>query len=145
MKEIIVRPMQCAIATGGLLRIDRIGSGVGIVIFNSAYKVAAGVHVLRGESPGGDADNPAYYANTAIPYILQEFERRGVSKPFSVAVAGAASMMSMPDKDNAGSKLLVAVKAALAKEGLPVKLEETGDVVIRSILLNVDAGKIKIV
>lgn len=137
--------MHYGFAAEGLLKIDRIGAGIGIVFFSKAHRVAAGAHMLRGLSPGGSAENAGYYADTAVPALLKGFADRGVSKPFSIALAGAASMLNSPEDDSAGSKLLTVVKQVLAGEGLTIKLEETGGIFLRTILLNVDAGKIKII
>ncbi len=126
------------------MRIDRIGSGIGIVMLHKARRLAAGTHVLRGASAGREASNPAYFADTVIPHMLNELSRQGAAKPFSLAVAGGASLINAPAAGDAASQLLAVVKATLARAGLPVTLEETGDIFVRSILLNIDAGKIKI-
>jgi chemotaxis receptor (MCP) glutamine deamidase CheD len=145
VKETFVRPMQCVFASEGVLRIDRIGSGVGIVLLHKPRRLAAGAHVLRGASAGHQAANPAYFADTVIPHMLDEFSRQGAAKPFSLAIAGGASLLNAPSGDDAGSKLVALVKAVLERAGLPITFEETGDIFVRSILLNIDAGKIKIV
>lgn len=144
MKETLVIPMKFFMVSEGLMKIDRIGAGVGIIIFNSAKKIAGGMHVLRAQSPDSQSANPEYYANTVIPYAMEQFRRHGAMPPFSVAVAGGASMMNMPQRGDMGSKLLQTVKDSLAKEHLSIKLEQTGGSCIRTIMLNVDAGKIKI-
>jgi len=136
--------MKCAFAGNGMLKIDRIGAGVGVIIFNNTAKAAAGFHVLRVHPPEGSVIDPAYYAETVIPFVLEHFKSKGVLPPFSVAVAGGASMMDSPAQGAMGSKLLLAVKHLLAQANLPAKIEETGGCKIRTMLLNIDAGKIRI-
>lgn len=136
--------MKCAFAGTGMMKIDRIGAGVGVIIFNNAAKAAAGFHVLRVHPPEGAVIDPAYYAETVIPYVMEHFKSNGVLPPFSVAVAGGASMMDSPGQGVTGSKLLLAVKRLLAQANLALKLEETGGCKIRTMMLNIDAGKIRI-
>ena len=99
MKETLVIPMKLFMASEGLMKIDRIGAGVGIIIYNSAKKIAAGMHVLRAQSPAIQSANPEYYANTVIPYAMKQLSQHSAVPPFSVAVAGGASMMNMPQRD----------------------------------------------
>ncbi|MBN2125551.1 MAG: chemotaxis protein CheD [Deltaproteobacteria bacterium] len=144
MPETSVKLLQCAVARSGLLRIDRIGSGVGVILYDTARKIGAGLHILAPHSGTIHPENPVMYANTAIPFVLGRLESDGGKRPLSVAIAGGASMMGREDKPNAGAKVVEAVKAALAGAGLQVKLDQTGGAQIRSIVLDIDAGKIKI-
>ena len=47
MKTVIVKPMKCEFTNEGILWIDKIATGVGVVIFNIQKKFAAGFHVLQ--------------------------------------------------------------------------------------------------
>lgn len=145
MKEIVVEPMRCVIISEGLMKIDRIGAGVGIIIYNSPYKVAAGMHVLRTLAQGMNVTNPMYYADTVIPYALEQLKQMGAHPPYAVAVAGGSVMMDMPAQHDIGSKLFSKVRELLTQVHLNPKLEETGGSKIRTMLLDVHAGKIKIV
>jgi chemotaxis receptor (MCP) glutamine deamidase CheD len=144
MKTIAVKPMRCEIATEGLLWIDKIATGVGIILFNPQHKIAAGVHVLRGLSQGTTPENPAYFADTAIQFVLAEFEKMGIQGQISVAIAGGAAMLSSGEADNMGNRLVSAIKGFLDRKNLPVKLESVGGSKLRTIILNIDEGKIKI-
>lgn len=144
MKVTVVAPMKYVFVKQGVLRIDRIGAGVGVIIFNSTHKIAAGFHVLRATAPSGMGGNPAYYADTVIPYVLKHLSAQNVLPPYYIAVAGGASLMSMPAKDGAGSTLLLTVKESLERANLNIKIQETGGTKIRSLVLNIDEGKIRI-
>lgn len=144
MKTIVVKPMKCEFADGGLLWIDKIATGVGVILFNPQHKFAAGFHVLRGLSKGQKADNPAYFADTAVEYVLQEFSKKGIPANLSIAIAGGASLLEGSDKGDVGATLVKAVKDALAAKKLSVKLENIGGTKLRTMILNVDEGKIKI-
>lgn len=136
--------MNCEFASEGLLWIDKIATGVGIILFNPSQKLAAGIHILRGLSQGSDPENPAYFADTAIEYVLKEFRSKGVKSQISVAIAGGASMLMSGQADNIGERLVGTVKNLLAKNNLPVKLEGVGGNKLRTMILNIDEGKIKI-
>ena len=134
--------MKCEFASEGLLWIDKIATGVGIIIFNPRQKLAAGIHVLRGLSQIKNPPNPAYFADTAIYYVLEEFKKRQAYEGLSVAIAGGSAMLS--SQDNVGSGLVSAVKEVLAKTHLAAKIESVGGTKLRTMILNIDEGKIKI-
>ena len=93
MKTTAVKPMKCEFAAEGLLWIDKIATGVGIIVFNSKNKMAAGIHVLRGVSQVKDPKNPAYFADTAIEYVLDEFKKRQAHEGLSVAISGLSEAL----------------------------------------------------
>ncbi len=144
MSEIRVALLHCEVANSGFLKIDNIGSGVGIVIFDKVRHIGAGLHFLAHHSGDNKPHNPFMYANTAIPQALVDIKEKGGSAPFSVALAGGAAMLKMQEAQNPGKQLIEAAKEALNKVGLQVTLEETGGTNIRCIVLDIDAGKIKI-
>ncbi len=144
MKTISVKPMKCEFADEGLLWIDKIATGVGVILFNPQHKFAAGIHVLRGPSKGQKVDNPAYFADTALEYALQEFTKRGIPLTISVAIAGGASLLASSEKSEVGSFLVAQVKDILMNKQLSVKIENVGGTKLRTMILNVDEGKIKI-
>jgi chemotaxis protein CheD len=136
--------MKCEFASEGLLWIDKIATGVGIILFNPSQKLAAGIHILRGLSQGNNPENPAYFADTAIEHVLKEFRDKGGNGQISVAIAGGASMLSSGQAENIGERLVGTVKNLLAENNLPVKLEGVGGNKLRTMILNIDEGKIKI-
>ena len=146
MAETKVALLGCEIATSGLLKIDHIGSGVGLILYSPSQKTAAGLHVLAPCSGSRASNNPIMYADTAIPYVMAELDRRGVKPPLSVAIAGGAALLKRQADSggNAQLQLVEAVKAALERTNLSVKIEETGGTKIRSMVLNIDEGKIRV-
>ena len=143
MKTIIVKPMKCDFTDEGILWIDKIATGVGVILFNAQHKYAAGFHILRGLSKGQKVETPASFADTAIEYAIQEFAKKGIPLNISIAIAGGASLLEGGDTD-VGSALVKSVKEALATRNLAVKLENVGGKKLRTMILNVDEGKIKI-
>ncbi len=141
--ETNIFPMQCVFASSGLLKIDNIAAGVGIIIFSPASKVAVGMHILRAIPASAQVSNPTYYAVTAIPYAVEEIKKREMIPPFSVAIAGGGSMMPTT-KGDVGEKMTSVVKKVLEKSGFDIKIEKTGGSRVRTIILNLDKGKINI-
>jgi chemotaxis receptor (MCP) glutamine deamidase CheD len=144
LKTTAVKPMRCEIATEGLLWIDKIATGVGIILFNPQHKIAAGIHVLRGLSQGVVPENPAYFADTAIQFVLEEFGKMGITGQISVAIAGGAAMLSSGEGDGVGLRLVTSIRNFLEGKNLPVKMESVGGSKLRTVILNIDEGKIKI-
>mgnify|MGYP002682030274 CR=1 FL=1 len=87
---------------------------------------------------------PPYFADTALEYALGEFTRRGIPLSVSVAIAGGASLLAGSGQDEVGSALVNQVKDILAGRKLSVKLENIGGTRLRTMILNIDEGKIKI-
>jgi chemotaxis receptor (MCP) glutamine deamidase CheD len=144
MKKISVGAMGCEFTSEGLLCIEKIAAGVGVIFFNPHHKFAAGFHVLRGNSKGQSVGKPGYFADTAVEYVIQEFTKRGIPLNLSIAIAGGASLLGSSDMGKLGSVLVQTVKDILSARDLSAKLESVGGTKIQSIFLNVDEGKIKI-
>lgn len=146
MAETKVTLLKCEIATSGLLKIDQIGSGVGVILYSPSHKTAAGLHILAPRSGSHASKNPVMYADTAIPYVMAELGRKGVKPPLSVAIAGGAALLKRQTDSGGGQQLQLveAVKEALKRANLSVKTEETGGNKIRSMTLNIDEGKIRV-
>jgi len=140
-----IRFLQSAVVSSGILQIENIGAGVGLILFDSERKIAAGLHVMAPSSRAATAKNPVMYADTAIPHILEELKKKGVQPPFSVAIAGGAGMLGKRNGADIGQKVVEAVKIALKKTGLIPKLNKTGGTQVRTMILDVDAGKIRVV
>jgi chemotaxis receptor (MCP) glutamine deamidase CheD len=143
MPEISVPLLRCAVANAGLLKIDSIGSGIGVIIYDHARNIGTGLHILAAHSGDLKPSNNFMFANTAIPQALTEIGKKGGNPPFSVAIAGGAIMMGQKEQDP--QKTIVdATKEALKQAGLRVTLEQMGGNKMRCMVLDIDAGKIKI-
>ncbi len=143
MSEKRVVLLHCEVVNSGLLKIDRIGSGVGVIIYDKTRRIAAGLHVLVAHSHDSNPQNPFMFADTAVPQALTEISKKGGSAPFSVALAGGAVLLGGRAEQTSGN-LIEASREVLKKAGLEVTLEQTGGNKIRCMVLDIDAGKIKI-
>jgi chemotaxis protein CheD len=141
MAQKLVNLMECVVTDSGTLKINRIGVGVGVILHSKSHKTAAGLHVLAANSASPKPDNPAKYANTAIPYALDELNKKGVQPPLTVSVVGGGSMPGVPPEASMGPKVVSAVKEALLKAGLSVQTDRTGGSKIVSMIFDVETGK----
>lgn len=144
MADILVKVAKFEMASKGLLKIDQIGAGVGVIMHSSANNIGAGLHIL-GPHTDSKGSNPLMYANTAIPYALEQFEKNGVKAQWTIAIAGGASMMGQQSAASVGPKVSTAVKDALKEAHLNIKIDETGGPKVRSMILDIDTGKIEVV
>ena len=64
--------------------------------------------------------------------------------PFIVAITGGATMAGTPSNNSIGMKVAASAKAALAKEKLNIKIDQTGGANIRSMVLNIETGQMQI-
>jgi chemotaxis receptor (MCP) glutamine deamidase CheD len=144
MTETTVKIMQCALANSGIIKIDRVGVGIGLLMYSQPKKIGIGIHTLAPHADSAAPPNPVKFADTAIPHAIELFKKEGAEPPFIVAIAGGATMAGVPVENSVGMKLTAVVKTALAKEKLIIKTDQTGGSDIRSMLLNIDTGEINI-
>ena len=142
MSETSVKIMECAVAESGVLKINRIGVGVGVIIYNAAQKKAAGMHILAPSTTEAAPSNPAKYANTSIPFALSELEKLGVKPPYTITVADGAEMQNMPPQVRMGQKVVMALIEALGKANLIARDKQTGGANIRSMECDLGTGKV---
>ncbi|NLA76154.1 MAG: hypothetical protein GX846_11905, partial [Deltaproteobacteria bacterium] len=82
MAETSVKIMQCLLADKGILKIERIGVGIGILLYNQAKKIGIGIHTLAPQADSINPANPAKLADTAVVLALNLFENEGTAPPF---------------------------------------------------------------
>lgn len=127
------------------MKIDRIGAGVGIIIYDKARHIGAGFNILAAHSGDTKPLNPFMYANTAVHQAFAEISEKGGCAPFSAAIAGGATFPGSGKTEQNTSHLLIeSAGEARKKAGLEITLEQTGDNKIRCMVLDIDGGKIKI-
>jgi len=127
-----------------------LGSCVGITFYDSKLKIGGLAHIMLPDSKQARAGslNPAKFADTAVPVILQELGKIGVQKSrLVVKIAGGAQMfafMGADDRMKIGERNVEAVKIALMEQGLKLSGEDTGGSYGRSLELNLENGRVAI-
>jgi len=134
---ITVRMGECAVAGGEtLLRCVGLGSCIAITIFAPRQQLAALAHCMLPECDGGEG-GPGKYVNTAVPYLLTTLRESGASEPFTATIVGAASMfagLSAGFVSDIAEHNLVIARATLAGFAVPIRSEDTGGHIGRSVL-----------
>jgi chemotaxis protein CheD len=126
-----------------------LGSCIGIAIFDSVTKIGGLAHIMLPDSlQSRRGENPAKFADTAIPILIKETVKLGaVQSRLTAKIAGGSQMFSFSSSNDImriGERNAEAVKAILKKEGLQILAEDTGGNYGRTVELILETGKFKI-
>lgn len=123
-----------------------LGSCVGVVLHDRSAKVGAVAHIVLPDSRGETA-HPGKYADTAIPGMIADLERK-IGRPsrgrLSAKLVGGASMFSSGPTLNIGQLNLVAVEQILAKLGITILARDVGGESGRRVCLDTVSGTVSI-
>ncbi len=148
MTELRVAIARHAVVTApGRLVCVGVGSCVVIMLHDRATNTGALAHVLLPtETDGAATGHPARYASTAVPLLVNALKARGASGPFVAKLAGGAGLFSdvLTSKGRIGERNVEAARAALAEANIPVTAEDVGGASGRSIVFDVDTGKVAV-
>lgn len=143
-----VRVARAEVARGeGVLATVGLGSCVAVLLYDAEVAVAGLAHVLL-PAPHREFDGrePAKYATTAVPYLLQRMTALGASRSRVTArLVGGASMFAAartPGLAEAGARNLQAARDALDWAGIPVMAEEVGRGYGRSVRIHAEDGRV---
>ncbi|MDX1959803.1 MAG: chemotaxis protein CheD [Leptospiraceae bacterium] len=139
---------EISVAKGsGILR-TTLGSCIGIVLYQQEYKVGAIAHIMLAKDPIGKdkLKNPGKYAETAIPKLIEDFEKEGGKLgTYSARIFGGASMFKNITSNflqNIGENNITVVKEILGKFKIPIIVEDLSGHEGRTISLYLDDGRI---
>lgn len=126
MAELVVVSAPAKLVTLGL------GSCIGLVVFDSAAKVAGMVHIMLPDSRGAKTiEKVGKFADTAVPALLDEMIKKGASKArMKAKIAGGAQMFALPGAQTdflaVGARNVKETTDMLAKVGIPLIASDTG-------------------
>lgn len=104
-----------------------LGSCVGLILVDAPAGVSAMAHIVLPKSPAHAPPQPAKYADTAVPYLLEGLAALGGTEERAVAhIAGGAKMLKLSGVADIGRRNLEAVRTLLAARGIPVVGECVG-------------------
>lgn len=130
------------------IRTTGLGSCVGLVLFDATAGVAGLVHVMLPSASGMDNCIPAKYADTALPWLMEQVcQAGGLPSRVQAKMAGGAQMFAFAGKSDimrVGPRNVEAVKEALGAMGVPVIAEDTGGNVGRTIEFDGTTGTLSI-
>lgn len=122
-----------------------LGSCVGICLYDRAKKIAGLSHIMLPDSTAAHGTiQTMRFADTAIPQLVQKMVAMGANKrALTAKIAGGARMFASASNSslsNIGQRNVQAVKAALAKQGIPIIAEDTGKDYGRTLYFNAEDG-----
>ncbi|MDZ7672953.1 MAG: chemotaxis protein CheD [Halanaerobiales bacterium] len=123
-----------------------LGSCIGLALYDKYSKISGLIHYMLPESNG--KKNTAKYADTGIPFLIDEMLKLGAKKRNLVAkLVGGAKMFSFGDENsvmNIGQRNAKAAKKILKEEGIKILAEDTGDDFGRTMRFYTETGEIKV-
>ena len=122
-----------------------LGSCVGIALYDSVNKIGGLAHIMLPDSTQArSAENPAKFANTALPIMLDDMIKMGANKGRIIAkIAGGAQMFTFAnatDVMRVGERNAEAVRMLLKKMDIRVIADDTGGNYGRTVELRLDTG-----
>jgi chemotaxis protein CheD len=141
MADLVVSKHPANLVTLGL------GSCIGLVIYDQISKSAGMVHIMLPDSrEAKNIPKPGKFADTAVPLLLEELVKLGVSKAqLRAKMAGGAQMFTMPGKDSAifavGNRNVEATLKMLSASGVRLVASDTGGSKGRSVEFSTDTLK----
>lgn len=125
-----------------------LGSCVGVTLFDPATKVGGLVHVMLPDSTQfKNKSNPAKYADTGIPLLLEMLLKMGARRySLQAKLAGGAQMFNFSDKAgstlNIGMRNVEMAKKVLKELGIKIFGEDTGGNYGRTMILDTNTGEV---
>lgn len=123
-----------------------LGSCVAVVLLCPKTRVAAMAHVALPESrlDLSKAENlPGYFADTGIMHLIKIMKQNGagVVSSFIAKIVGGASVASQDDYFEIGKRNITAIKKMLWQNNIPIKAEDVGGRISRTVKLDMKDGK----
>lgn len=131
---------------GSVIKTMALGSCVAIAVTSESPKVAFLAHVALPDSKTLKARAkklPGYFADSAVEELLKKFKTLGINKKSKIIVkiAGGANVIDPGNVFNIGKRNILAVKKCLWKYKIPIKSEDVGGNISRTVWLEFDTGK----
>lgn len=141
---------QWAVATAPARIRTLLGSCVGVVLYDRVARVGGLAHIVL-PCARGVVDHPGKYADTAIPALIADLERRLGPRARSRLLAklvGGASMFSVTPEANSalniGQRNQDAIEQVLAALRIPILARDLGGTAGRSLTLDTSSGIVAI-
>lgn len=122
-----------------------LGSCVGIALYDAVNKIGGLAHIMLPDSTQArSTENPAKFADTALPLMLNEMIKMGAIKARVTAkIAGGAQMFTFAnatDVMRVGERNAEAVRMLLKKMDIRILADDTGGNYGRTVELKIDTG-----
>ena len=134
---------------GGVVRTLALGSCIAVVVLDRKTHCVGMAHVALPDSkisPERAKEKPGHFADTAIPVLLTEMEKKAgsISKGAGLIVklAGGANVADPNNTFNIGKRNALAIRKILWKYGLGPVAEDVGGNFSRSVAAYQENGKV---
>jgi len=121
-----------------------LGSCVGIALYDPVTKIGGLIHIMLPTIENARfTDNCAKFADSGIPFLIEEMVRIGAVRRRLVAkIAGGAKMFSFNNDVNLniGERNIQATKVVLGEMKVPIIAEDVGKNYGRTVVLDTDTG-----
>jgi chemotaxis protein CheD len=126
MESVGMGDMKVSAVAGEELVAIGLGSCIGLILVDRVAGVGALAHIVLPDS--GDRREPAgKFADLTVPELIRRALQAGAGKARLEAVLiGGARMFAVGASLDIGARNDAAVRAALRREGIPVRASETG-------------------
>jgi chemotaxis protein CheD len=127
-----------------------LGSCVAVILLCPESKGVGMAHIALANAsinPGKAAELPGYFADTALPFLLEKMALLNNGKRNTrlyAKIAGGGSLIGCGDIFNIGLRNVLQVKKLLAEAGIPLASEDTGGVISRTVTAEINTGKVEI-
>lgn len=131
------------------LKTYALGSCVGIAILDPKTRVAALGHIALPESSVNKEkaiELPGYFADTAIPHLLENMKKLGSIKhpQYIVKLMGGASILQDESLFLIGERNVTAIKKILWEHNLSIAAMDVGGSMSRTVTVELRTGKVLI-
>jgi chemotaxis protein CheD len=126
-----VRIARMAVAAGqGRLVAVGLGSCVVVTLYDRQRRIGGMAHILLPDpSAARDDSNPARFATTAVPMLVEAVRRAGGTGPLEAKLVGGAALFGAllgSGGQQMGERNIAAARRALSALQIPVASSETG-------------------
>ncbi|WP_312335206.1 chemotaxis protein CheD [Anaerospora hongkongensis] len=126
-----------------------LGSCVGIALYDPVTKIGGLAHIMLPDSKQArSTENPAKFADTALPKMLDDLLKLGAGKTrLTAKIAGGAQMFSFTNTTDimrVGERNAEAVRAILKQLDIRLLADDTGGNYGRTVELKLDTGVFRV-
>ena len=122
-----------------------LGSCIALALHDPTARVGGLLHYMLPDSQIDRAKasrNPAMFADTGVPYLLERLVRLGARPEWlTIRAAGGAHVLEAASGFDIGRRNHVALKKALWQAGLLIQAENVGGGTSRTVSLAIDSGQ----
>ncbi|MBF0350394.1 MAG: chemotaxis protein CheD [SAR324 cluster bacterium] len=147
MNEVVIGLGDMAVVSGPgkSIKTFALGSCVAVILTAPQQQIAGMVHIVLPDSRIDAAKakiKPGYYADTAIPLLIQKMRQAGARDAMVCKIAGGGKMVQSVETFNIGEKNYLAAEELLRNSGLSLAARDVGGVLSRTVSVSSTSGQI---